>query len=241
MTNCTVSWSWCYQRYKKGAQVRRMCQESPAHAGPEEKAMGTSGHHNAIPWEDYLFSGAGGSDSSQLRSPFSQVKRRGERSRSGWHEIRGTVISVVVGVRVICTLDFINYLHTQLFHNHPSLVMFDRKTTRQTGNVAGIKATGGNLLLQKESRKNVNKKERNQSVADLSWKLHRKKKWSYLGVAVRVAASQNSVFGAISEALVECNDDRLQHLDPTCPHTFWNFGAEIFVPRKFCQLLSGTN
>ena len=37
-----------------------------------------------------------------------QVKRRGERSRSGWHEIRGTVIGVVVGVRILRTLDFIN-------------------------------------------------------------------------------------------------------------------------------------
>jgi len=49
-----------------------MCQESPVHAGPEEKAMGRSGHHDAIPWEDYLSSGAEGSDYSKLRSPFSR-------------------------------------------------------------------------------------------------------------------------------------------------------------------------
>ena len=70
------------------------------------------------------------------------------------HSFRGLLVfesgSVVVGVRVLCTLDFINYLRTQLFHNHPSLVMFGRRNTRQTGNVAGIKAAGGNLLLQKE-------------------------------------------------------------------------------------------
>jgi len=80
-----------------------------------------------------------------------------------------------MGVRVLGTLDFINYLHTQLFHNHPDLVMFDRRNTRQTWNVAGIKAAGGDLFLQKGKKWGKNDNRRNQSVADLSQKLHRKK------------------------------------------------------------------
>ena len=53
---------------------------------------------------------------------------------------------------VLRTLDFINLLHTQLFHNHPNLVMFVRRNTRKTWNVAGIKAAGGDLPLYKEER-----------------------------------------------------------------------------------------
>jgi len=50
-----------------------------------------------------------------------------------------------VGVRVLRTFDFIGELHTELFHNRPSLVMFEggRK-------IAGIKVAGGDLLLRKE-------------------------------------------------------------------------------------------
>ena len=64
----------------------------------------------------------------------------------------------VVGAHVVRTLDFINDLHTQLFHNRLSLVMLDRRNPRQTGNIAGIKAAGGDLFLQKESRKKKSKK-----------------------------------------------------------------------------------
>ena len=51
---------------------------------------------------------------NDLKKTRTLVNQRGERSRSGSHEIRGTVISVVVGVRVLRTLDLINYLHTTL-------------------------------------------------------------------------------------------------------------------------------
>jgi len=33
---------------EKGGQVRQMSQESPLHAGPEEKGMGRSSHRGAI-------------------------------------------------------------------------------------------------------------------------------------------------------------------------------------------------
>jgi len=68
-----------------------------------------------------------------------QLKRRGERSRGGFHEIRGTVVSVAVGVHVLRTFDFIDDLHTQLFHNHPSLVMFDRRKSRR---IRTLRASG---------------------------------------------------------------------------------------------------
>jgi len=57
---------------------------------------------------------------------------------------------VVVGLRVLHTFDFIDDLHTQLFHNHSSLVMFERREKWKKGNIAGMKAAGGNLLLRKE-------------------------------------------------------------------------------------------
>jgi len=131
---------------------------------------------------------------------------------------------VVVGVRVLRTFDFIIDLHTQLFHNHQNLVMFDGRNTRQTGNVAGIKAAaaGGDLLLQKGKKAQKNDKQRNQSVADLSSKLDQKKKLSYLAWCSPAAwaLSEFGYVGAISEALVEFDDYHLQDLDPTCPHKF---------------------
>jgi len=154
MTNCTVSWSWCYQRLKKGAQVRRnmMGQELPAHAGSEEKAMGRSGHYDAISWEDYLSSGAGGSDSTNLKlwSPFSRSWRSSgevawlaQSQRLTWnqryHHQCGSE----------CVRPPHPWLHQLPSHTTPSLpqspkpchtVMFDRWNTRQTWNVAGIKA-----------------------------------------------------------------------------------------------------
>jgi len=54
--------------------------------------------------------------------------------------------------------------------------MFDRRNTRQTWNVAGIKAAGGDLLLQEGKKVGKNDNQWNQSVADLSYKLHCKKK-----------------------------------------------------------------
>ena len=41
-----------------------------------------------------------------------------------------TVVGVVVIVRVLRTSDFIDDLDTQLLHNHPSLVVFDRRNPR---------------------------------------------------------------------------------------------------------------
>ena len=73
--------------------MRRMWQELPAHAGPENKSMGRSGHHDAIPWEDYsyyLSSGVGGSDSSKLRSPFSR-SRRSSGGAAWWAQPQRTV------------------------------------------------------------------------------------------------------------------------------------------------------
>jgi len=52
---------------------------------------------------------------------------------------------VVVGVRVLRTFDFIDELHTELFHNHPSLVIFNGGKK-----IAGIKVADGDLLLRKE-------------------------------------------------------------------------------------------
>jgi len=147
-----------------------MCPESPAHVWPEEKSMGRSGHRNTTPITERItclqeregltlptwnFELPQASHDLDAR----QVNQRGERSRIGWYEIRGTIISVVVGVRVLRTLDFINYLHTQLFHNHPKLVTFDRRNARQTWKVVGIEGTGGDLLLQqgKTVKKNDNK------------------------------------------------------------------------------------
>jgi len=74
---------------------------------------------------------------------------------------------VVVSVCVLRTLDFISHLHTPLFHNRPSLVMFVRRNTRKTGNVSGTKAAGGDLLLYKEAR-NKKSKKMTTNLADLS-------------------------------------------------------------------------
>ena len=65
---------------------------------------------------------------------------------------------MVVGVRVLRTLYSINHLHTQLFHNRPSLFMFVRENTRETCKVAVIKTAGGDLLLYKEERNKKSKK-----------------------------------------------------------------------------------
>ena len=57
---------------------------------------------------------------------------------------------MAVGVHVLPTFDFIDDLHTQLFHNHSSLVMFERREKWKKVNIAGINAAGGYLLLRKE-------------------------------------------------------------------------------------------
>ena len=83
-----------------------------------------------------------------------QVKRRGERNRSGGHEIWGTVVDVVVSVRVLRTSDIIDDLDTQLLHNHPSLVVFDRRNPRH---IAGVRQQAVTCSCAKKSGKKCQK------------------------------------------------------------------------------------
>jgi len=70
---------------------------------------------DAIQWEDYLSSGAEGSDSSKLGSPFSRSRRPWRRRRlngvvstaAGWHEIIGTVVTFwKIGSKIFATRNF---------------------------------------------------------------------------------------------------------------------------------------
>ena len=76
----------------------------------------------------------------------SQVTRRAQQGHGGRHNSRGAVVSVIVDVRGLSSLEFIDYRLTEQPHNHPCLVMLGRRKNKKNGK--NIKATADDLLLR---------------------------------------------------------------------------------------------
>ena len=227
-----------------------MWQELPAHAGTEEKSMGRCGNHDAIPWQDYLSSGAGGSYSSKIGSHFSQSRRSsGEAAwwaqpqRLTWNQrysrqCGSFCFLFVVGVRVVRTLDFINDLYTQLFHNRPSLVMLDRRIPGRPGTLRASRQQAATCSCKKSKGKKSPKK----------WQLN-KSKCSRSVIKItspkKVKLPWQKKFTSNKKVKLPKLGGRRQPVEGLAffPHACPNFEnlAPKYLYQEICHLFPGTN